>query len=265
MRKVLYIAHEDTKGGATHSLLNILDNLPDDVHPYVLIPKTLGIRQRLMKANKALFHAGTLQEELDERRIPYFRAFYLYDNINLQMNVFKRMFLSVVRQRELERIENLIRTEQIDIIHTNSSVVKFGADLSIKCQVKHIWHVREDVKEMFEFGSENLCKYYSNILNNSDKIVFVSENLKQSFEDSSSMVINKNKLRTIYNGIPLPNISKQSIIKESNQQMVNIYCFGTVYKIKGQEDLIELARRMRQENKNNFKIKIVGMKKKRLL
>ena len=40
--KILYLAHETKLNGATKSLLNIIDCLPDSVEAYVVVPKNEG-------------------------------------------------------------------------------------------------------------------------------------------------------------------------------------------------------------------------------
>ncbi|MCU5174421.1 glycosyltransferase family 4 protein [Bacillus paranthracis] len=258
MKKILYVAHENTKGGATHSLINILDHLPKHIKPYVLIPKTLRFRSYFTKEYRSLFNAGTLEEELEKRKIPYFEAFYFLDNINVKQNLIRESFFSIIRSRELNRIKKQIQKEDIKIIHSNSSVIKFGADLAHLCNLKHLWHVRESVGDIFDISEEHLRVYKNNIVNGSEEIIFVSQKMKSDFiEDINSSKYEK-KIKQIYNGVPLRN-SNMNI--KTDREIFNIYSFGTVYEIKGQEDLVYLAKRMKEDGITRFSIKIVGAKK----
>lgn len=265
MKKVLYVAHENTKGGATHSLLNLLDHLPMNVQPYVLIPKTLGLRTLFTKDYRKILNAGTLKQELIKRNIPFYEAYYFLDNIEIKQNLIRKLFFSLIRNKELMKIKKKIKDNKINLVHSNSSVIKFGADLAKGLNLKHIWHVREDIGAMFGIKGIKQKKYILNIVDNADQIIFVANSLKANFQEVYQKLFGelskeqKNKFRRIYNGIPLTtSINKKNI----KQNPINIYCFGTVYEIKGQEDLILLAKKLKQEGFPNFRIKLVGGRKK---
>jgi len=271
MKKILYIAHENTKSGATHSLINLLDYLPPDIKPHVLIPKTLNIRSVLKKMKKDLIYSDTLIKELDKRGIPYYQAFYYYENLMQDIHWLKRKFFTFIRKDELKRMKAIVEQEGIHVIHSNSSVVKFGADLAKLSGIKHIWHVREDVKEMFEIEKENLREYYSTIISRSEKVVFVSNELRTDFQN----VLNYHgishdltKLITVYDGLPLHTVPVDSTkscteAEATVSKPFTITCIGTVYKIKGQEDLIELANKLKQDTNRNYRILIIGQAKKK--
>ncbi|WP_438347580.1 glycosyltransferase family 4 protein [Paenibacillus sp. FA6] len=269
MKKILYIAHENTKSGATHSLINLLDYLPPDIKPHVLIPKTLNVRSIIKKMKNNLLYSDTLKKELDKRDIPYYQAFYYYDNLKQDIHWLKRKFFTFIRKDELKRMKGIVEQEGIQLIHSNSSVVKFGADLAKLSGIKHIWHVREDVKEMFEIEKELLSEYYSTIVSRSEKVVFVSNELRTEFQN----VLNYHgiqhdltKLITVYDGLPLHLVTADSTnnrIEATVSNPFTITCIGTVYKIKGQEDLIELARKLKQDTKGNYRILIIGQTKKK--
>lgn len=264
MKRVLYVAHENTKGGATHSLINILDNIPKNIRPYVLIPNTINVGEKFKKENKSLINAGTLKDELEKRKIQFYEAYYYLDNLNIKQNILKKIFFSTIRNNELNKMKKIVKENKIEIIHSNSSVIKFGADLARICNLKHIWHVREDVTEMFNIEIENLKGYFRNILEKSDYVVFVSESLKKNFQKKIKTFLKEDyevkiKFITIYNGIPLNN--SYHILNKHNSTF-KIYSFGTVYDIKGQEDLIYLAIKMRDSGFTNFSINLVGLRKK---
>ncbi|MGG0185082.1 glycosyltransferase family 4 protein [Bacillus rhizoplanae] len=263
MKKVLYVAHENTKGGATHSLINVLDYLPEHIQPYVLIPKTLSIRSYFSKEYRLLMNAGTLKQELHKRKIPYYEAFYFLDNINVKQNILRKFFFSLIRNRELNKIKKKIKNDNIQVIHSNSSVIRFGADLARICQLRHLWHIREDVKDVFNISEKNLKGYINNIIENAEKIIFVSEKLKLNFlrnvKNMCENNVHEKQIVKIYNGIPL--FDYKGIISNVKDESFNIYCFGTVYEIKGQEDLIYLAKKMKDEGISQFSITLVGTKK----
>jgi len=271
MKKILYIAHENTKSGATHSLINLLDHLPPDIKPHVLIPKTLNIRSIIKKMKKDLIYSDTLQKELDKRGIPYYQAFYYYDNLKMDIHWLKRKFFSYIRKDELKRMKRIVEQEGIHRIHSNSSVVKFGADLAKLSGIRHIWHVREDVKEMFEMEKEHLTEYYSTIVSRSENVIFVSNELRTDFQN----VLNfhgvhhdSTKLITVYDGLPLHLVPVDATKRRTEAEATlskpfTITCIGTVYKIKGQEDLIELAKKLKKNTKGNYRILIIGQTKKK--
>ncbi|WP_185806979.1 glycosyltransferase family 4 protein [Bacillus salinus] len=267
MKRVLFVAHENTKGGATHSLINILDSLPENIQPYVLIPKTISFRMLFSKEYRALVKAGTLKQALIERNIPFYEAYYYLDNIKVKQSLISMFFYWIIRTRELKKIKRKIKEDEIEIVHSNSSVIRFGAELAEQLKLRHIWHVREDVTAMFGISGKDLEMYIRNIIENADKVIFVAESLKKTFQlNLNHKLGDKNqdsqkKFIRVYNGIPVSPHEK-TVEKIDDNKIFNIYCFGTIYEIKGQEDLIILAKKLVTDGYRDFKIKLVGSRKK---
>lgn len=258
MKRVLYVTHENVKGGATHSLLDLLDSLKEKILPSVIVPLTFDFFQKIKPINRSLYSSGCLVDELKKRGIEVYRAVYLYDNLELsETNFIKKLIYKLIRPFELRRIMKKLESQNIDVVHTNSSVVKFGSDLARKLNTRHIWHIREDVFEMFSLSIELHKKYIKNILNSHSALIFVSNVLRENFIKNAMLLKGNVNAKTIFNGIPI----HKRVIKSKEYNQFIICSFGTVYKIKGQEDLIELARLLKIHEYNDVVIKIIGAKK----
>ncbi|PAF15526.1 glycosyltransferase family 4 protein, partial [Terribacillus saccharophilus] len=165
----------------------------------------------------------------------------------------------IIKPFQTKSLLNKIKNEDIKIIHTNSSVVSYGAYLSRKSNVKHVWHIRENVNDMFDQSLKDMDHHITTITAKADCIIFISKSIKDYFfsyvEEKKQTNLN---YRLIYNGLPLKPNSNTS---NRDDGLLNIVSFGTLYKIKGQEDLVKLAEQLQNKLIKNFKIHLVGQQK----
>ena len=188
--KVLFVANEGQIGGATKCLFTLAKALKEnkEVDPIILISKK-----------------GFLTDMCDKENIKYiilkFDAFVIPASEIPVKRLIKKMLFPLLKIRHyilnyfaLNRIDKIIDMDSIDIIHTNVNRDDFGALLSRKYNIPHIWHIRE-------FGDVDYrCLYfdkdYINFMNNNtDYFISVSNAIKNNFINKG---LNKKKIIRLF-------------------------------------------------------------------
>lgn len=227
---ILYIAHDLNINGATLSLIGLIDelkNYKDIGKVYVVVKNKNGdliheLEKRKIKVIKAFFFDWLIEVEGKNKFILYSR--YILRNF---INIISSAIISLK-----------IRKLDIDIIHTNSSVVNIGGFIKKITGKPHIWHIREFGKEdhNLEFPLfKNKCIKFMN--NNSDRIIVISKSVYEKY----SKLLDSKKIYTIYNGVSRSYINKKDYF---NIKKANILMAGSIKKNKGQEEAIEAVKNL---------------------
>lgn len=234
--KILFIAHENQLGGASRSLLGLIDGLKSD-ESYeidVLIKRT--------KENK-------LSEQLKSRDISYMELPFFWSKTNSNrkiLNLLKEFFnliVAIIFSIKKRRVK-------YDVIHTNSSVLNIGFYISTIKKTKHILHVREFGDLDFNLKPTLPAYIYKKLTNGrKNKNIFISESI---FKHYLSLFNNQGVV--IYNGID-SYVAKRDIKVE----LCNILISGTIIKNKGHETAIRAVNLIIKRNSlNNVKLIIAG-------
>jgi len=146
--RILFVTHYSELYGANLSMLDLIDHLRSIHTVFVLMPRR-----------------GSLEDELLFRDVRYFIVPYkkwVYEH-STAMSYFKttKNLIKLLLNYLLAKIMVArIRRLEINIIHSNSSVINFGGLLSRLGDYKHVWHIRE-------FGFEDYNLKYIKGLNKS--------------------------------------------------------------------------------------------------
>ncbi len=133
--RVLYILQStNVIAGATKAFMNMLRGLmKKGVEPEVLLPGSDGIYDILVK-EKIVTHVLNYRSHVYPS-VNSLKDFFLF---------FPRLFMRcVLERRAVSKLKDIVKKRNIDIIHTNVSVVKIGYKVALDLNVKHLYHVRE--------------------------------------------------------------------------------------------------------------------------
>lgn len=237
--KILYIAHERKLGGATLSLLSLLDEMKKRGHEiYVVVPTA----------------KCPMADELRKREIPFIAVFFAWIQMPEYWNpVMKLCFrmLYLMETAQVSYVYHKIKKKQIDIIHSNSSVTDFGARLSRKLGCVHIWHIREfgDADYSLEYlkGKE---KTWNDMNMYADRFLFISNCLYQYFHE----FVDADKSEVVYNGISeIYNLQR----KYSNRKKIVFLISGNLTRKKGQMLVLQAAKDLKKSYED-FEVWIAG-------
>ncbi|WP_349405594.1 glycosyltransferase family 4 protein [Clostridium perfringens] len=225
--KILFVSHDGKiKGGAGLALIELIDSMIKlyNIEPIVLVPK----------------NGEEIIEYLENKGIEYIINDNYWWCIGKNKNIIKQSYhyikLILKQFKMLLGLRNLnkkIKEKNIDLIHTNSSVVNIGALLNYFYGIPHIWHVREFGEEhhnlVFIFGEKKTREFMART---SDYIVVISEALKRKY----IKYVNKEKVIRIYDGLPKKYFNYNE--KKTDMSVFNIISVGAIQKGKRQKDLI---------------------------
>ncbi len=152
------------------------------------------------------------------------------------------------------QLRQIIQSEKIDLIYTNTTPVIIGGLLSKTTGVPNIWHLHE----IMDPQGSMFHRIFSSIIKaTSKKVVAVSDAVYQNW----LRYIGADKLVRIYNGIPIESsVSIQSTIREELNATNNELLIGMIGRLnlhKGQFYFLDIAKELLKKN-NALKFIIVG-------
>lgn len=221
MKKILYLHAGSEMYGADKVLLELIKGLDkNEFEPHVILPSQ-GVLVDALKEK------GVRVSVLD---YPILRRKYF----NLKGII--QYILAYFRYSK--QIVAYAKTNNVDIIHNNTTAVLEGIYLKLKLRIPLIWHVHEIIVKP---------KLISDVINFlmgkfADKIVTVSDAVKEHI--SKTCFIKEEQLSVIYNGVdntiyyPMDNadIRKKYSIAD-NERVVGM--IGRVNSWKGQNNFLE--------------------------
>lgn len=175
---ILFVSATSEIGGADLALLDIVRRISKDkFYPVVVMPFKGPLVDDFKKsgAEVILCNTGYIRRHLNP--------------IKVLLNIFQ-VIISV------PRLLAVIKRKQINLVHSNSSIV-FGGALAAKLSgVRHVWHVRE-VKVRPRLVTA-IIKWL--MFHTSDKIIAISQAVKESFPISKSY---QDKIFVLFDGVDL--------------------------------------------------------------
>ena len=219
--KIAHISSSaDIKGGAELCLVELLQyEIDNRVEPCVILPKK-----------------GTLQVKLKEMGIPYFivpnlRWRHRVSDGLIKSNLiyFLKRPLNVAFQIKLLLI---LQNQAVDLVHINTTATNSGLLPAKILNIPVIWHLREfnSISGPYDFYKRNKSVRE---LNKADFYIAVSTCIKKEY----SVVLNSNKIITIYDSITLP--PKKVPHKILSSEKVEITVMGNKMPAKGQLEALE--------------------------
>lgn len=178
--RVAFIAHDTSLFGANRSLINLIDGLTGyGVTPYVVAPGEGSFTDALRERNVTVANVP-MQWWLEEQPSPnelsgINPAKQIYRYLNRHRHAVLRLYRNIYA---LPMLVKQLKLWNIDVVHTNSSVIPIGAMAARVIRRPHIWHVREfgdlDFSMYFDWGRRTF-RYF---INRADAKIAVSEAIR---------------------------------------------------------------------------------------
>lgn len=236
--RVLFFTHEKAYGGASRALITLIDELlKHNYEIYVVVP----------------FKNAKIVDELKLRNVKIISSFYGWWQYPTNLSfVMKTLWKIIYRFNFISyfRLVRKIKKLNIDVIHTNTSVIDIGCKVAKKLNIPHVWHFREFTSIHLKFII-NSSKAYKFINDNGGQLIFISKAVSNFYKEN---IKNKN-CHIVYDGIP-----KEYYYKKEYQEhkTVNFLLVGTLEENKGQMLAIEACKKLKDENINNFTLTFIG-------
>lgn len=229
-KHILYIHPSNELYGADRSLLRLVRNLdPSKYRVSVLISSDIEYPQNQLSTELAKSNITVSSIPMAVIRRRYF-------------NLRGLLALSVCLLRSVWQLTRLIRSQNVDIVHTNSSVVLSGAIAAAIARRPHVWHVREIYTSPKLLGKA--MAIIISIL--SKQVVAVSIPVRQQLVDDGCSA---EKIEVVHNGIDLESFGPNPETRRQTRSELNLdqsrFTVGMVGRIsswKGQEVVVRAAK-----------------------
>lgn len=237
--KILFITHYDNMYGANKALFQLIKLLKTEYgeEPMLVIPGE-----------------GEMSRELKKLGIPC-----IISPITQWQAVYTsplRFFVKkVIRRRqissEIEDLYQRLKDWNIEVIHSNSSVIGHGAALAKKMNCRHLWHIREFSKEHFGMKYFDSSKKVKEYYETADCLITISDSLKENYQKKYP----KAHILRIYDGVSME-LSEE---KRNKADDTVRFCYvGYFFPMKRQLSLMKACRKLKEEGIRNFELYLVG-------
>ena len=239
-KKFIYLVESDLKSGSGKCAWNhlVLLQKNSDLYPIV-------VTQHYNDLNYACSENG-----IENYALHYARTCSLGGGLfGWLIAFFARPFLNYLAYKNLKKKVNL---KEIQFIHTNNSTIDFGAYLYKKTGRPHSWHIRE----FLVFNGVHppiIYKLPKYIGKNASIVITISNTLK---DFCTKQRIPNQKIQTIYDGIPLPDI--KSAVPNKAISSTRIVCVSNFAPPKGQDVVIDALTKLPPELLKRISVDFYG-------
>ena len=217
--KILFISHSSVTGGAENILFALLKNLPKDKFEcHCIFPRS-----------------GVLEEKIRSLEIKTYilgLKWWISNKEDIVIGISE--FCFSLRTR-IDQIVDIIRSNSIDLVVTNTIAIGDGAIAAKVAGVPHLWHAHELLNSDPRLRALIDLKYFYYLIHNlSDHIVAASAAVKTELERFSSGP--SAKIEVIHNGIEVPDTESGEKTDE-----ITVVSAGYICKRKGLSALLDSA------------------------
>lgn len=234
---ILFFTHEKSYGGASRALLTLIKNLRSEHNIYVVVP----------------FKNALIVDELKKLDVEVISCFYSWWQVPVNISFIYKIMYKVAYLVNFFSFRYLVRKIKkldIDIIHSNTSVIDIGVKVASKLGIPHVWHFREFTGKHLKFIKGETSSY--KFINNSEsKIVYISNAIKNFYEEN----INSELGTLIYDGVSEEFLENKKYVKKKE---ITFLLVGTLEKNKGQEVAVKAVRELNNRGIRNFKLLLAG-------
>ncbi len=244
--RVLFFVHDNKKGGAALSFLDMIKGVSKEHEVFVLTPHKKGF----------------IPDELEKLGIWHKSSHYYWWEIAKigspaldMVRLIAYKLLGLVNYLEGYRLARLAKELDIDIIHSNSSTINIGAIVSKITGIPHVWHLREFGD--LDFSLVPVCKSYS-----LDRVINLGESSYIAISECVAKYYGKyikdsGKISVVYNGISSA-YNYQKSARDYNSDSVTFLISGNYCEEKGQIDVAHTVGRLVLQGVTGFKVYMAG-------
>ena len=268
--KLLFLTHYDNMYGANRALFQLMKGLMEKPGTEItlVIPAEGEMTEAVSRLGISYVICGMTQ----------WQAVY---KSPLRFLV-KRHLRRKQIQKELEELTRRFEKENIDVIHSNSSVIGTGAMLAKRLGCRHVWHIREFSKEHFHMEYFYSKSYVKQLYEQADFLITISDSLKENYRKKYP----KANVVRIYDGVSPEEKIEEKIgekhkagdnrrieemkeavgkcqadkqtEKNKGQKPLRFVYVGYLFPMKHQMDVIEASYLCKQQGFHNFEIHFIG-------
>ena len=184
---ILYICPDESLGGSTRSLLNLILSIKDKIQPIVLFP------------SQNVAYDEFRRNEIETIVHPFIKLYQRYSWKNVLLHPWRVFLIRFLRQDIAcaRYVKKYLDGRKIDIVHSNYSPIYTGYVLARILKAKHICHVREFIDLDFNYNIYGGIPLLRWLVNNADARVAITTAIKKHWQMpiQNTWVINNAILR----------------------------------------------------------------------
>lgn len=242
--KVLHVLSSDDRYGSAQCLLELLEyeTKRGNITPIVITPRQNRISEICDQKGVENYSIAYSQFQIPKHDIfPVFALKYLVHTL--------RYYLT--KDKYINELCVLAKSLNVDLIHTNTSVLDIGAEVSRKTGIPHVWHLREFGKKDFHFYATRpfAVKWMSDSAN---RFIAISKAVKDVWEQRG---IDQRKIVVLYDGVD----GKRFVSKlpSSDGKLKMVMC-GSFCEAKGQLVLVKAFAEMDNTYRSKVELSLYG-------
>lgn len=240
---ILFITHEMNMGGASKSLVTLASELQEKGHNVVVVIPAVK---------------GRVYDALKEKNIRVHLAFFGWRVVSDDWNPIIQIGFKILYPFEnlfAAYICRMIKKYNIDIVHSNSSVIDVGVKAAAKAGIPHVWHYRE-FQDFYHFHYiPGKRKRMETLKRAKGEVIFISHELFRYYRDE----ILPDTGKVIYNGIPAEFLTeKYKNDSEDKKECVKFLLAGNFHRTKRHDLAISAAKILYEKGYRNFELIIAG-------
>lgn len=239
--KICFFAHYSitNSDGATLSMYNIIDEmLRRRIEVAVVLANTRNLENKIAEGKIKFIVAPLYGMRMDlNRKTPM-----------TQMKFFVKSICNSIHKRKIEKV---LKSENIDIIHINGLDSGIGAEIAQKLKIPYVWHIRQFMeadlgKKLFRERS------IYRLVSRASSVIAISKDVQTKFEPLLGR-----KMDLIYNGVPVEKYKLEDMPRFETP-ITRILLAGRISIQKGQMDAIKAVELLIQRGIDNVLLTLVG-------
>ena len=169
---ILYICPDNSLGGSTRSLLDLIRATKEEVQPIVLC------------ASKGLAYEEFRKNNIEVIVHPYIKLHQIPAWSNVLFHPWRSVFVRIFTYDIacLRYVKRYLKGRRIDIVHSNFSPVYIGIWLSRMLHAKHVWHVREFIDLDFHYKVYGGLPLLRRLVNKADARVAITTAIRNHWK-----------------------------------------------------------------------------------
>ena len=239
--KICFFAHYSitNSDGATLSMYNIIDEmLRRRIEVAVVLANTRNFENKIAEGKIKFIVAPLYGMRMDlNRKTPM-----------TQMKFFVKSICNSIHKRKIEKV---LKSENIDIIHINGLDSGIGAEIAQKLKIPYVWHIRQFMeadlgKKLFRERS------IYRLVSRASSVIAISKDVQTKFEPLLGR-----KMDLVYNGVPVEKYKLEDMPRFETP-ITRILLAGRISIQKGQMDAIKAVELLIQRGIDNVLLTLVG-------
>lgn len=237
----LFFAHCSitNSDGATLSMYNIIDEmLRRGIEVVVVLANTRNLEGRIAEGKIKFIVAPLYGMRMDlNKKTPM-----------TQVKFFVKSICNSIQKRKIEKV---LKSENIDIIHINGLDSSIGAEIAQKLKIPYVWHIRQFMEA--DLGKKLFReKYVYRLVARASSVIAISKDVQAKFEPLLGR-----KMDLVYNGVPVEKYKLEDVTRFESP-VTRMLLAGRISVQKGQMDAIKAVELLMQRGIDTVLLTLVG-------